>query len=77
MASCTSTSGGSIPVLSTLKMKWSLTLPHCTRSDHVGSRKHSRHMVQLLGLEALAAATASAPAAAASTSNTWHGSTRL
>lgn len=52
-----STSGGSAPVLSTEKMKWSLTRASLTLSSQPGGRMHSRHMVQLRGRAALAVGT--------------------
>ena len=40
-------------MLSTEKMKWSLTREHFTWSAQVGSRKHSRHMLTgLVGVRA-------------------------
>ena len=50
-------SGGSAPVDSTEKMKWSLTRVRSTRSSHPGWRMHSRHMVQLRGRATVAVGT--------------------
>ena len=47
-----------------------LTREHCTLSAHVGSRKHSRHMVTGLGRAVLAIG---APPSATSASKTWLG----
>ena len=41
-ASLKRTSGGSAPVLSTVKMKWSLTRASCTRSSQPAARAASR-----------------------------------